>query len=100
MEQTHVQGNFTAPPYIKENFRPRVVPALHNQGLTFMQDNAPYIKENFRSQVVPALHNQGPTFIQDNAPSHKARITKFTQFLYKKNDISQFSIHDLPTHLI
>ncbi|GFR92899.1 transposable element Tc1 transposase [Elysia marginata] len=65
-----VHGNFTAPPYIEEILRP---------------------------QVVPALHSQGPNFMQDNAPSHRARMTILPSDFTKT---SQFSIHDLSTHLI
>ncbi|GFS10277.1 transposable element Tc1 transposase [Elysia marginata] len=39
-----VHGNLTARRYIDEILRPHVVPAIHNQGLTFMQDNAQHIE--------------------------------------------------------
>ncbi|GFR82544.1 transposable element Tcb1 transposase [Elysia marginata] len=42
-----------------------------------------YIDEILRPHVVPAIHNQGLTFMQDNAPAHRARITN--QFLYENN---------------
>ncbi|GFS21297.1 transposable element Tcb2 transposase [Elysia marginata] len=42
-----------------------------------------YIDEILRPHVVPAVHNQGLTFMQDNAPAHRARIT--SQFLYENN---------------
>ncbi|GFS10032.1 transposable element Tcb2 transposase [Elysia marginata] len=42
-----------------------------------------YIDEILRPHVFPAIHNQGLTFMQDNAPAHRARITN--QFLYENN---------------
>ncbi|GFR59753.1 transposable element Tcb2 transposase [Elysia marginata] len=42
-----------------------------------------YIDEILCPYVVPAIHNQGLTFMQDNAPAHRARITN--QFLYENN---------------
>ncbi|GFR84537.1 transposable element Tcb1 transposase [Elysia marginata] len=42
-----------------------------------------YIDEILRPRVVAAIHNQGLTFMQDNAPAHRARITN--QFLYENN---------------
>ncbi|GFR80767.1 transposable element Tcb2 transposase [Elysia marginata] len=42
-----------------------------------------YIDEILRPHVVPAIHNQGLTFMQDNALAHRARITN--QFLHENN---------------
>ncbi|GFR83748.1 transposable element Tcb2 transposase [Elysia marginata] len=42
-----------------------------------------YIDEILRPHVCQAIHNQGLTFMQDNAPAHRARITN--QFLYENN---------------
>ncbi|GFR65550.1 transposable element Tcb2 transposase [Elysia marginata] len=42
-----------------------------------------YIDGILRPHVVPAIHNQGLTFMQDKAPAHRARITN--QFLYENN---------------
>ncbi|GFS23199.1 transposable element Tcb2 transposase, partial [Elysia marginata] len=60
-----VHGNLTARRYIHEILRPHVVPAIHNQGLTFMQDNAPAHRARITNQFlyennIPALHPWPP----------------------------------------